>query len=322
MNIFRNDSFRVQSLCLAVVAFTAVGAKSAVRFEENLGQTSKQVRYLARTSGQTLYFSDRQLYIELWGVGESSSVVRMSFAGADPQARCQAAGAQLEPISYFVGNDPNHWVRGARQFSRLEWKGIYPGIDAVFYGDGTRLEYDLMLAPGADPAAVRLRFESDGHARAAADGAIDITTRAGKLWQRAPRIYQEGPDGARRRVLGGFVSGPGEHEFRLQLEAYDSELPLVVDPVLEFSTYLGGENDDQVKVVGDGFVAGNTSSVAFPDTPVARRRSRDIFIRGTQSFVFPYAISGLYGTVVIGGSGDDELTAVARVGKSNLSEFY
>ncbi|HEY6392790.1 MAG TPA: hypothetical protein VIX89_16035, partial [Bryobacteraceae bacterium] len=78
-----------RTLCLATLALTAGACvQGAVRFEENLGQTSKQVRYLARTSGKILYFGDRQLYVELWGAGESSSVVRMSFAGSDPNSRC------------------------------------------------------------------------------------------------------------------------------------------------------------------------------------------------------------------------------------------
>ncbi|HYL78612.1 MAG TPA: hypothetical protein VEU96_30755 [Bryobacteraceae bacterium] len=316
-----NDLFRIRALCLTMVGLTAgaVGARSAVRFEENLGQTGKQVRYLAHASGKTFYFGDHQLYIELWGAGEFSSVVQMSFAGSTPQMHCHASGGQTDTVSYLVGSDPNRWVRDAQQFSRLEWKGIYPGIDAVFYGDGDRLEYDLVLAPGSDPAAVRLTFTGDGSARAAADGAVEVTTPAGVFRQRAPRIYQEGPDGTRRPVDGGFVSGPGAHEFRLQLETYDSELPLVVDPVLEFSTYLGGENDDQVKVVGDGFVAGNTASVAFPGVPVSRRRSRDIFLASTATSNFSY---GFFGRVVIGGSGDDDLTAAVVINTSSRPEFY
>src|SRR5260370_23944518 len=162
MNIFWNDSSKIRTLlargngrsltaavrncnrllCLGTLALMAGAgaAQSAVRFEENLGQTNQQVRYLARTNGKTLYFGDRELYFELWGASESSSVVRMSFAGSDSKARCQAGGTQFGPVSYFIGSDPKQWVRGARQFSRIEWKGIYPGIDAAFYGDGSSLE--------------------------------------------------------------------------------------------------------------------------------------------------------------------------------------
>jgi hypothetical protein len=320
MNNIWNYSIGVRAALLAIAGLTLGTAESAVRFEENLGQTSKQVRYLARAGGKTFYFGDRQLYIELWGAVESSSVVRMSFTGSDSKARWQASGAHPEPISYFVGRDQTRWVRGARQFSQLEWKGLYPGIDAVFHGDGASMEYDLVLAKGADPASVRLRFEGDGRARMAADGAIEIVTPAGSLWQRAPRIYQESAKGARIPVSGRFVAGAGKRDFTLQLGAYDRALPLVVDPVLEFSTYLGGDNEDQVKAVGDGFVAGTTRSVAFPGAPAARRRSRNIFLKGTPlSGSFSY---GFYGTFVIGGSGDDDLTAAVVANAFSRPAYY
>src|ERR1700682_5452676 len=100
MNIIWNDFSRVRAMLLAIAGLTAGTAESAVRFEENLGQTSKQVRYLARSGGKTFYFGDRQLYIELWGAAESSSMVRMSFTVSDSKARWQASGARRGPISY------------------------------------------------------------------------------------------------------------------------------------------------------------------------------------------------------------------------------
>lgn len=283
-----------------------------VRFEENRGQTDRQVRYLARARGY-------QVFLDAGGIlltPERGAPVRVSFGGA-AAARWSAAGEPVERISYFIGNDAARWVKEAPVFSRITWKGLYPGVDLVVYGAaGERLEYDLVISPGADPRRVRLR--TTGATRLSADGSIDI---AGVLVQRPPVIYQRAVPGSvakdgRRPVPGRFVAA-GRNEFRLMLGGYDPKLPLVVDPVIEMLTYVGGENDDEIVVIGPYYVAGNTRSVGFPQALVERRRSRDVFFRYTA----PGPISGRTGTIVFGGSDDDELAGVADARNGDIQLF-
>lgn len=276
----------------ALTAGNTAGLAATVRFEENRGQTDPAVRYVARVAGQTAFFTDKELVLEL--AGPRRTVVRLSFPGRQGTASWEAT-TPAETISYYVGNDPRRWVKDAPRYERLCWRGIYPGVDAVFYGRDDRLEYDLVLAPGADPSVVRLRVDGPARPRLQSDGAITVPTPAGPWRQRPPLVYQE-VEGTQHPVAGRFVSA-GRGTFRLALGRYAKDRPLVVDPILEASTYLGGEGDDQVVVAREDFVAGNTTSLLFPGSQPARRRSRDIFLRVDSR------------TTILGGSDDDELLA-------------
>lgn len=266
------------------------------RFEENLGQAgvpTSQVRFLARDRGGNVFFTASEV---VWDI-EGHAPIRLSFAGASGKARWQAAGEPSGLVSYVVGADSSKWISGARQFDRIVWPGVYPGIDAVFYWNDGRLEYDLNVSPGADPSPVRLAW-SGAPAHLLPDGAISVA--GGLLKQRAPRIYQGSAP-----VEGRFLARAGE--FHLALGRYDRRRPLVIDPVLEMATYVGGDGDDAVTVVGEGLVAGTTASVLFPGSPATRRRSRDAFVRGTGLLANGFAqVNGL---VIFGGAGEEEVGA-------------
>ncbi|MBL8234100.1 MAG: hypothetical protein JNL98_36725 [Bryobacterales bacterium] len=283
-------------------------AVQSVRFEANRGQTDAEAHYFARARNQHIFFTADGIVFD----PSSGTPVRMRFEGAG-KAVWTPAGDASDSISYYIGNDPSRWVKGAPVYDRVAWRGVYPGIDAFFYDRGGNVEYDLVLSPGADPSLIRLRFTGASSIRASADGAIEITAGGATLRQHAPEIYQEDKAGKRRRVEGRLIERDNG-EFRLQLGDYEKSRPLVIDPVLEASTYVGGENDDEIVVVNEAFIAGNTRSAGFPGAIGSRRRSRDVFITGLGFF----RSRDWRGTTVVGGSGDDQLTGVAITGGSNV----
>lgn len=287
-------------------------AFGTVRFEANRGQADSAVRYMARARGQQVFFTDTGVVFSPL----SGPAIRMTFAGSG-RPEWVADGSSIDSISYYVGNDPRKWVKGAPVYDRITWRGVYRGVDVTFYGDGDRLEYDLVLAPGVDPSRVRLEFGASARVSAKTGGVLEISEGSTTIHQRVPAIYQETAGGGRRRIAGDFRDA-GQHAARLMVAAYDPAKRLVVDPVIEMATYLGGENDDEIVVVADGFVAGNTRSLAFPPTQPTLRGGRDVFLRGTGPIIpgsFPRLLS--YGTFVFGGSGDEELAGIALL--PNLS---
>lgn len=273
-----------------------------VRFEENRGQTGGEVQYIARARGQQIFLTDRGIVVAPAGGPQAL----LKFEGSTP-AVWRGEGQQKETISYAIGSDPGKWVTGAPMFERAAWRGVYPGVDLIVYGAGARLEYDLVLAPGADPDRIRLKIEGGDAARLKEDGAIEFAN--GMVRQRAPVIFQEP---GRRRVEGRFEKASGE-ALKLRVGRYDRAKRLVIDPVLETAVYLGGEGNDTVTALGDGLIAGSTDSLVFAGAQAAVRRGRDIFIRGTGAIVPGTAgPSWFVGTIILGGSGDEEVASVAR----------
>lgn len=301
------------TLLLLIATHTALLANQpqlafgTVRFEENHGQTDPSVRYAARAQGLQIFFTDRDVILS----SNSGSPIRLAFPGAG-KAQWAPVGAASSSISYFVGNDPAKWVKGAPVYDRIVWRNAHPGIDVTFYGNGGQVEYDLSLAAGADPSKVRLRFDGASRLQPNRDGAIEIASGATIVRQRPPHIYQQDSSGEQRKIEGRFIK-TSSNELQLQLENYERSTPLIVDPVLELATYVGGENDDEIVAVTDGFIAGNTRSWAFPGTTATVRGSRDVFIRGT-GLAIPDGQTPFYGTVIFGGSDDDEVTGIVATG--------
>lgn len=172
-------------------------------------------------------------------------------------------------INYFRGNDEQKWITGVPTFRRVSLGGVYPGIDLVYYGKGGQLEYDLVVAPGAD--ASQIAFDFDGAERLevdAASGALIVHAAGGaQMRQGKPLIYQE-VDGSKRAVSGGFTANGNRAGF--SVGDYDRSRPLVIDPaIITYSTYLAGENNDRVHDIaadadGNAYAVGWTESATFP----------------------------------------------------------
>jgi uncharacterized protein (TIGR03437 family) len=196
--------------------------------------------------------------------GPVFSGIRMSLEGAH-----RLAAEPVSPLegrsNYFVGRDPARWRTGVPNFAALRYRAVYPGVDLLFHGADTGLEYDFTVAPGADPRAIRIRFR--GAARVALEGDRLVVRRgAAELRHGRPVVYQEAA-GARRYIAGRYRLQGGVVSF--ELGAYDRTRALVIDPVLTYATYLGGSGTDSATAVavdskGEAIVAGTTDCVTNP----------------------------------------------------------
>ena len=234
-------------------------------FEANRGQTDPRVEYVAHGSRYALYVTSRGATLAL-----PKAAVRLRLVGGTPGA---AVGVDRLPgaANYLIGQDRSRWHVDIPTFGGVRLERVYPGIDLAFHGTQGRLEYDFLLAPGADPRVIDLRF--DGAEQVAIDrGDLLLTLPGGALRQPKPVAYQV-IGGRRERVGVTYVLRGGS--VRLRLAAYDRSRPLVIDPSLVYSTYLGGseaETGAAIAVDADrnAYVTGTTfGSADFPTTPGA-----------------------------------------------------
>jgi hypothetical protein len=212
-------------------------------FEENRGQTDARVKFLSQGNGYTLLLSPGAVELNLArSLRDGHAALRMSFPGAQRSPLVTGDGRQSTISSYFVGNDPAKWISGAQNYARVRYQELYPGVDLVFYGHQRQLEYDLVVAPGADPGAIRLQFDGVDNLRLDSAGNLVLRAGAGELRQHRPIVYQE-RDGARQSVNGRYVI-QAHNRVAIEIAQYDTRKPLIIDPVLTFATYLGSPSGD------------------------------------------------------------------------------
>lgn len=176
-------------------------------FEPNVGQADPAVDFVARGRGYSVRLGPTAAVLALRG--PAPAVVRMALPGADPAARGQGQHPLPGRAHYLLGRDPRRWRTDVPTYARVRYAGVYPGIDLVYYGAGRhRLEYDFLVAPGADPAAIRVAFTGVGRLALDAGGALVVPVAGGHLRLEPPVLYQE-IAGVRRPVRGGYVlAGP------------------------------------------------------------------------------------------------------------------
>jgi hypothetical protein len=179
-------------------------------------------------------------------------------------------------VNYFIGNDPEKWLRNVPTYRKVYYKNVYPGIDVVYYGNQRELEYDFVVAPGANPKAIKFTVEGADKIRLDKTGNLLLNLKHGEVRLHKPLIYQLTEHGSRREVKGDYAIKGTEIRFRVQ--RFDSGKPLVIDPVLSYSTYLGGSDSEQafgiaVDSQGSAYVTGSTDDDlfrgTFPTTPGA-----------------------------------------------------
>ena len=265
---------------------TEAFGKLPMRFELNKGQSDEKVKFLSRGSGYTLFLTSNEAVLSLKkpegktdtsatsrlgrvtkGERENRDVLRMRLLGARPAPRIEGIDELSVGTNYFIGNDPKKWQTDVRQFGKVMYTGVYPGIDLVFYGNQQELEYDFIVAAGADPSEIRLEFKGAEESSIDEKGDLILRTGAGEVLQRKPIIYQD-VSGERREIAGRYIK-PGKHEVGFEIGQYDATKPLVIDPVISYSTYLGGSNFDlgrsiAVDNAGNAYVTGYTESTNFP----------------------------------------------------------
>jgi beta-propeller repeat-containing protein len=265
---------------------------------------------------------------------QGTVALRMKLEGA--QKPVEAAEVEELPtkVNYFLGNDPAQWRRQVPTYANVRYREIYPGVDIIYYGNQTQLEFDFVVAPGADPARIDLSFDGAERIEIDEGGDLVLHTKAGPVRQHRPVVYQE-IDGRHREVDGhymfredacGSIRG-GDQSVGFKIGAYDRHQPLVIDPVLIYSTYLGGTGMDRAHYVavdsdGSAYVVGDTASTNFPVAgalnPTFNGGGNDVFVakldpQGTN-FVFATYLGGNQGdfgyALALGGNGDIYLTGV------------
>ena len=243
--------------------------------------------------------------------------MRVQLAGANPTARMRAKAPAPGRANYFVGSDPSLWRRQISLFSQVECASVYPGIDVVYRGTQRQLEYDFVVAPGADPGQIRLAFSNATGVEIDGEGNLVAHAAGGDFRHHRPVVYQE-IDGRRQPVDAEFLMASDADgqaaAVRFKLGAYDVNRPLVIDPVLSFASFLGGSGDDQafgvaVDRAGAIYVAGQTASIDFPTA----KPFRSALLGGYDVFVAKYNPAGtaLEYATYIGGSGVDRAFCLA-----------
>lgn len=299
-------------------------------FEANQGQTDAQVDFLSRGSGYTLFLTPAEAVLSL-GTGETNDVVRMRIVGADPNARSAVLEAESGRTNYLVGSDSSQWHTDVANYGRVEYQDVYSGIDIVYYGNQRRLEYDFLVAPGVDPNVIQLAFDGVQNMELDSGSNLILHTAGGDLVKDAPVIYQE-IDGARSSIAGRYLLDDGQVSF--EVGAYDHALPLVIDPILSYSTYLGGRTGDDgysiaVDSMGNAYIIGDTVSTNFPTNNslqprLGSQQQYDAFVAKLN----PAGTALVYSTY-LGGNGFDRGEGIAVdaagnafvTGETNSSNF-
>ncbi|MDQ1591762.1 MAG: hypothetical protein QOG71_2389 [Pyrinomonadaceae bacterium] len=276
-------------------------------FEANVGQVAPPVKFISRGSGYTLFLTgneavialDRQSHasadrhtrpgvkaLELEGnPARNVAVLRMKLEGANPRPRITGQDEQTGKANYLVGDDPEKWRTNVSTYAKVHYKEVYPGVDVVYYGNQRQLEYDFIVAPHANPARINFALSGGRGLRIDANGDLIMRVGDGEVRQHRPIIYQE-IDGSRREVAGGYVL-KGRNRVGFRVGSYDHTRPLIIDPVLSYSTYIGGGGSDYSEAVvvdanGSAYVSGYTTSVNFPTTAGAyvtiNRGNYDAFV--------------------------------------------
>ena len=263
-------------------------------FEANNGHADPAVKFFARGPNYSLYLAANQAMMKFRSptshpvldlerrspaANPESTIVRMKLVGGNAGARTTVLDELPGKSNYFMGNDPKNWRTNVTNYARVKFQNVYPGIDMVYYGNQHQLEYDFQLAAGANPEAIRLSFEGAESVQIdAAVGFLKIATRAGEFRQHKPDVYQQ-IKGARKEIACKYFMN-SKREVGFEIAEYDTNEPLMIDPVVSYSTYLGGRSADDafgiaVDASGNAYVTGRTFSADFPNTRGSFQRLLD-----------------------------------------------
>jgi hypothetical protein len=326
--------------------------KLELQFEANRGQTDASVNFLARGAGYTMFLKPAEAVFVLSRQGKNDStagrtqkqfddvqlapgggtppapaapvqetaVLRMKLVGADASAAVGSADELAGKVNYFKGNDPEQWRMDIQTYGRVRYSEVYPGIDVVYYGNQKQLEYDFIVAPGSDARAVNLEFEGADKVEVDAGGDLLLTVGGEVVRQLKPVVYQEVAGGARRAVEGSYAVG-ADGRVGFAVGEYDAQLPLVIDPILVYSTYVGGSGGDLARAIavdasGNAYITGFTRSTNFPTANAIQTANggglADAFVTKINAAGDAYVYS-----TYLGGVGNDEARGIAADSAGN-----
>ncbi|HEV2493118.1 MAG TPA: SBBP repeat-containing protein [Terriglobia bacterium] len=290
-------------------------AELPLSFEANEGQADGRARFVARGRGYVALLEPGQLVLGLTPSSDRkrSTSLRMTLVRAN--AGAGISGVDLLPgkSNYFVGDNPGRWHRNVSTYAKVRYEDVYPGVDLVAYGNQRQLEYDFMLAPHTDVRQLRLRIEGARRLTLDAQGNLSVATAGGELCFLRPAAYQGSNPTARRLIRANYVLRPN-HEIGFKVKSYDPGQPLVIDPVLSYSTFLGGNGGDvgegiAVDASGNAYVTGATASLNFPTSSPFQKTiggGEDVFVAKLNA-----TGSALTYSTYLGGVGDDLGSAIA-----------
>ena len=248
--------------------------------------------------------------------------LRIKWVGANAKARVVPAEELRTKVNYFIGNNPSQWRTQMPTFGKVRCESVYPGIDLVYYGNQRQLEYDFVVAPGTNPETIAWRYEGAEKILIEEDGDLIVHTIGGKVRQHRPVAYQN-VDGKRQEITAGYhFRGSDRQTIEFEIGSYDRTRPLIIDPVLVYSSFLGGAGLDKgwdIAVDTNGFVylTGETTSANFPTNnaqyPTNSGGLRDVFVAkvGAEGTNLVYS-------TYLGGSGDDTGFGIALDGAGDV----
>ncbi len=268
--------------------FMAPYGNLPLHFERNDGQAHSEVQYLARGQGYSLFLTGNEAVLTLRKRSKSKDHRRSISPNAEPdlepepeeppavvRARLVGVQSSIEVVgeellsgksNYFIGNNTSKWRTDIPQYKKVTCKEVWHGIDLTYYGNQGQLEYDFIVKPGSDPEVIRLAYDGIEAMSLDDEGNLVLQINEGKLIQHAPIIYQE-INGEQRAVSGKFILA--ETEVGFDIESFDRSRDLIIDPILVFSTCIGGSLTDTgqdlaIDLMGNTYVVGQTESLDFP----------------------------------------------------------
>jgi hypothetical protein len=319
-------------------------AQLPMGFEENRGQAAHDVKFVSHGSGYAFSLAPQEIDIAvlrrramtaspihraaaLRALREArkamkTTVIRMQLEGANPMPVIAANEPLPGKSNYFVGSDRDKWVTDVPSYGRVKYSGIYPGVDVEFYGNQRQLEYDFTVAPGADPKAITLKIDGAQELTIDSHGDLILHTPDGDAKFQKPVVYQM--FGAERHEVAANYDLASRNRVTFAVAKYDRSLPLVIDPLLTYSTFLGGSGDESglgiaVDASGDAFITGSTTSTDFPTVAATAFQATSPVLHNLPpdtgcAFITelnPAGAQQLYSSYLCGTSGMDSAFAVA-----------
>ena len=308
-------------------------------FEVNQGQAERTVRFLARGRGYTILLKPNEAALALESPGQgarfpektkgqprpSTRVLRMRIEGANPAARATALHRLPGISNYFIGNDPRRWHTHIPTYKEVQFENIRPGVNLVYYGNQSQLEYDFVLSPGVKPESLRLSFEGS-EATIDPQGDLVFSSTDGQVAFRRPVAYQVYPSNpAKKHFLTASFVLKGHNRIGFAVPHYDPRQPLVIDPYLVYSTFLGGNGGDTgnaiaLDTLNDAYVTGSTASTNFPTkSPTGTSPYQKTYGGDTDAFVTEVQYNGEYlvYSTYLGGNSYDSGSGIALDSSNN-----
>jgi len=332
-----STSFRHPSIALASYGRLPLG------FEANSGQTDARVKFLSYGRGFSLFLADAEAVVVLKKPDRcrtkstpneslSGNAIRMQLLGANTTARVVGSEELPGKANYFIGNDPSKWRTNIPTYAKVKYEDVFPGIDLVYYGNQGQLEYDFIVSPGIEPSSIGMRFQTDH--KLTIDGNGDLLLQAESVRFQKPRIFQQ--SGNVKRDIDGRYDLGADNTIRFSVGDYDHSEPLVIDPVLVYSTYLGGSLQDfgagiAVDASGNAYIVGQAFSFDFPTANALQPSNADTGFDPANAFITKINASGsaLVYSTYLGGNGRDAGSGIAVdpsgnvyvTGRANSSDF-